>query len=125
PGLLLSVTGKPIFQTVRGLWCKDVFMRAKPRSLDVNKLPGKDGYHLVVDRDYIWFGQSPADLAEELKKWAKFYFDELKPGLKKFPIRRGGGMKKLLAKNAISCPDCGTLLLPRLGDVGVDMTVKT
>ena len=125
PGLLLSATGKPIFLTVRGLWCQDICMQEKPRPLEVHKLPGKDGYQLILGPDHIWFGQSPDELAEELKEWVTFYFNEFVPGLKKCPVRRGGdGMKKLSARNAVACGHCGTEFLPKLAAVGIDMTVR-
>jgi hypothetical protein len=124
PGLLLSVTGQPIFHTVRALWCKDVCMLEKPRTLEVHRLPGKGGYQLILGQEHIWFRESPDELLEGLKDWIEYFFDELKPGWKKWPLRRGGdGMKKLVARNSCPCSHCGAALLPLVGAVGVDPLV--
>ena len=52
-------------------------MKEKPRSLEVNKLPGKVGYHLLLGQEHIWFDQSPQKLADELKDWVTFFFERI------------------------------------------------
>jgi hypothetical protein len=122
PGLLLAVRGLPIFLTGRGLWCKNVCLREKPTEVELVKLPRGEGYHLVVGGKELWFDQTPERLVEELKRWVLYYFLEFQPNLRRFPVLRWGtGMQRLAGKNAVACPQCGRLLLPCLGEVGINM----
>jgi len=120
PGLLLSTIGQPIFLTIRGLWLEDVCMAEKPRSLEVRKLPPGQGYHLILGKDHLWFATSPDELARALETWLDYFLTELMPGLEQFSIdRRGEGMKRLAAKNSLTCPECGRHVLPRACALGV------
>lgn len=115
----------PLLLCGRGVVLRGLLISQPPRVIEVHahSLPGETADHeLIVDDQCLLFPSPPDGVALQLERWCRYFFDELSPLVADVPnwpppdalaVRRAWG--------AVSCPDCGHLLLPVVGDVGIPL----
>lgn len=121
PDLLLQGSRADIALGSRGVWFQNACFSSRPGKVEVVQRSQRgDGYDLVVGQERFGYSRNPRDIANELERWFKFYFDEFLPQSAAMQQRTAGdGLKRLWARNASPCPECRRTLLARLGEVGL------
>ncbi|MBM4067655.1 MAG: hypothetical protein FJ271_01735 [Planctomycetes bacterium] len=127
PDLLLAVEGAPLTLCQRGVWFQDVLFTVMPATIEVlsRRNQQRGGYELVIGTERFWFEDSPENYARLLEKWFRYFF-------KDFVVQAGAdtgyrsaeGIRNLLARNGVSCPECKTVILPRPGEIGITADEK-
>jgi hypothetical protein len=79
-------------------------------------------YELIVDGHRFAFARSPDMAAAALERWCRYFFDELAPlvaDVFSWPSPDAVAVRR--AWGAVCCPECGLLLLPVVGEVGISL----
>jgi hypothetical protein len=122
-----SAVGKPVWAEIllcgRGLVFEDTLFREPPREAAVELSRGflaRGGFDLVLGDFRFRFASDPQPLAGRLERWFDFAFAEFLPEAGSAVNWQSPGVAaSLRAEEAMPCPECGTVFLPCVGDVGV------
>jgi hypothetical protein len=115
--------GKPESLLVcgRGLILHDAIIHERPQGIDVKPLPNSQGggYALHIGPHEIqFFPDNPDALVYRLGNWADFFFNQFLPRIADVLARPAGpGLKRLLRRVTVRCPECGTRFLARRSPV--------
>jgi hypothetical protein len=78
------------------------------------------GYHLALGQHAFWFPDDPAELAETLEKWFRYFFKEFRGQLDAvYRARAPVAARRLVARNGVPCPECRRRVLAVPGEIGV------
>ncbi|MCI0639985.1 MAG: hypothetical protein L0Y72_00385 [Gemmataceae bacterium] len=122
PDLLIRNRPGDIQLGSKGVWVQDICLTEMPERIEVvaRSLYDDPGFDLVIDRHRFYFASPPKKFVEELDRWLAFYFEDFSPQTvfitHRLPQDAG---RKLREKNALSCPECSSKLVGRVGEVGL------
>ena len=121
---LLLVEQKPAPLAIslcgRGVLFHDTLFTTVPRQVEIVRKKPAGTFELVIDEHRFMLPGDPEALAGRLERWIRFYLHELLPKLADVSDWRSPGITAALqAHERIRCPECGTNMLLRIGDVGV------
>jgi hypothetical protein len=89
---------------------RDALIHERPKALDVRPLPNSKGggYALQVGPYLFQFSEPPEAIARRLEAWFGFFFEELLPKTADVLARpNAAGVKRLLRRLVVRCPECG------------------
>src|SRR5207249_3607079 len=76
---------------------------------------------IVGDRRFL-FEADPEPVAAQLERWMRFYFGEFRPQVPNVGRWQAPDLAAVWrARGAVKCPECGCALLPRVGEIGLDL----
>jgi hypothetical protein len=123
PDLLLMDPEEPaILLCGRGVVFQGALFTELPDPLGARARRGPWGgaYELRVGGHRFPITGDPDDLISRLEHWFNFYFGDFRPQVAGvYAWQAPEGMKPTEAQEAVACPECLRLLLPRLGEVGM------
>jgi hypothetical protein len=106
----------------RGIAFQNTLFEEPPRSVEVLLRAPEDGggSELLLDGQRFSFMTDPEPLAARLERWFRWYFGEFVPRLAEVRSWRSPAVAATLhALEAVSCPECDRVLLPRIGEIGL------
>ena len=112
--------GSPILICEQGVVFRDELVtRDTPVSVKAKSLLRGGGYELSVGDRVFKFRDNPTFLAQRLKGWAEFLFDEFLPRARMLGRRRSGEGDRLIAQKSVACPECRHAFLALAGEIGL------
>jgi hypothetical protein len=104
----------------RGIVYRGILFEDKPHiELRAARDRSRKDYHLVLGRHDFHFAQEPDDLVDRLERWFHYYTRTLLPKTAAvYRWRAPAGTPEVRIREAVPCPGCRRLVLPRLGEVG-------
>jgi len=125
PDLVLASEGMSLFVCSRGMCFEDVWFDDMPLTVAVRVNQARGGYELIVGPHHFSYEVSPDGIADRLEKWFRYYFRDFVPQLSAVRTWRVPEVvRKLQARNGVSCPDCKKKVLLRPGTVGITLDEK-
>lgn len=122
PDLLLVDTGRPaVIICGRGIMFQETLFTKTPRPIDMRSRRDFDGieYELILGEHSFRLLSHPAALIARLQQWCRYFFDEFLPQADRVRAWQAPqGSKSAQFHEAVACPECRRLLLPRAGQVG-------
>jgi hypothetical protein len=108
----------------RGVYFQQEVLTEFPRTVEVvSKADLREGHHELVigDRRFPFFA-NPEPVAAQLERWLRFYFGEFRPQVTEVGRWQAPDLAAVWrSRGSVACPDCGCILLPRVGEVGLSL----
>jgi hypothetical protein len=127
PDLLLVDPEEPgILLCGRGVVFQDILFTRPPIQIAVKAVRdfNRVDYDVVVGEHRFRLPREPQGLLHRLERWFRYHFQEFLPQVQAvYSWKAPAGTASLHLQEAILCPDCHQLLLPRPGEIGA--TVDT
>jgi hypothetical protein len=109
---------------VRGVYFQEELFTEFPRTIEVvSKSDSRQGRHeLVIGDQRFPFLANPETVAAQLERWLRYYFGEFRPQVTEVGRWQTPDLAAIWrSRGSVACPDCGCVLLPRVGDVGLSL----
>jgi hypothetical protein len=125
PDLLLLDEASPAITVCgQGIVFQETVFTEAPRTIDVKARRDFDGveYELQIGTHRFRLVSDPAPLVGRLERWFGYHFGEFLPQVAEVHTWQAPeGSKAAQLQEAVACPECRRLLLPRAGEVGREM----
>jgi hypothetical protein len=108
----------------RGVCFQEEVFTEFPRTIEVvSRAESRQGRHeLVIGDRRFPFLANPEPVAAQLERWLRFYFGEFRPQVSAVGRWQPPDLAAVWrSRGSVTCPDCGCVLLPRVGDVGLSL----
>ncbi|HLJ98157.1 MAG TPA: hypothetical protein VKU02_33665 [Gemmataceae bacterium] len=125
--LLLDEGGPTIIVGGGGIVFHETLFTDPPRSIDVKRRRDFEGieYDVVVDEHRFRLVSDAEVLVGRLVRWFRYHFAEFLPQVPAvYAWKAPEGSKSAQLLEAIACPECRQLLLPRAGQLGTPVTAS-
>ncbi len=120
--LLVEQATPPAILCSRGVIFFDTLFPERPAGVELRARPfhDVDGYELVIGEYRFRFPYDPGELIGRLDRWFGYFFDHFLPRVPEVYTWKSPGPGKVVRlHDMISCPECKTRFLPRLGELGI------
>jgi len=108
----------PVLICVGGIHYRELAITSPTTPITISETSGR--YRLRVGKQELTFDEDPSILANRLRAWARYLFQEVRPTAAAYPEESASDrLKPLLAQKAMHCPECGNAFLAMRGDVGI------
>jgi hypothetical protein len=112
--------GSPILICEQGVVFRDELLtRDTPVQVKARSLIRGGGYELSVGDRAFKFRDDPTPLAQRLRAWAEFLFDEFLPRARVLGRRRSAEGDALIGQKSVTCPECRHAFLALAGEIGL------
>jgi hypothetical protein len=122
PDLLLVDSGVPaLFLCGRGIIFHDILFTQAPKHIEIKARKDFDrvDYEVVVGEHRFHLPREPEGLGPRLERWFRYTFHDFLPQVQAVHSwKPPADAPPLLLEEAVLCPDCRQLVVPRLGEVG-------
>jgi hypothetical protein len=108
----------------RGVCFQEEVLTEFPRTIEVvSQTASRQGRHeLVIGDRRFPFLANPEPLAAQLERWLRYYFGEFSPQVTEVGRWQSPDLAAVWrSRGSVACPDCGSTLLPRVGEVGLSL----
>ncbi|HEY1860483.1 MAG TPA: hypothetical protein VGG61_09030, partial [Gemmataceae bacterium] len=108
----------------RGVCFQEEVLTEFPRTIEVlSRAASRLGRHeLVIEDRRFPFLANPEPVAAQLERWLRYYFGEFRPHVSEVGRWQSPDLAAVWrSRGSVACPDCGCVLLPRTGEVGLSL----
>jgi hypothetical protein len=86
----------------------------------VARSPRRGQFELVVGEERFAFAADPEPVANQLERWLRYYFGEFRTQVVDVGRWQSPDLAAVWrARGSVACPDCGCVVLPRLGEMAL------
>ena len=115
------MTTDPILICEEGVVFRDTIVRSGNVDIRVRVKPTNkgSGFELIIDDEKHAFADDPVVLAQRLRAWTQFLFEEFLPRARLLGRRRSARGDRLIAQKAAVCAACRQQFLALRGEIGL------
>jgi hypothetical protein len=107
-----------------GVCFQDEVFTEYPRTIEVRANSRLGRHELIVGDRRFPFDANPEPMAAQLEQWLRYYFGEFRPHVQDVGRWQPPDLAAIWrSRGSVTCPDCGCVLLPRVGEVGLSLEV--